>query len=69
MCVSVFIQYGGSVLYYHVDPNKSTCFGGPFGQFLTEYFLGYDMMVISSFKGLLPSNRGKLSLLHSNTQL
>lgn len=44
---------------YYADPSKVTCFGGPFGQFLTEYFLGYDMMVISSFKSLLPSNRGK----------
>ena len=42
-----------------LDPHKSSCFGGPFGQLLTEYFLGYDMMVISSFKDLLPSNLGK----------
>lgn len=48
--------------YCCTDPSKNTCFGGGFGQFLTQHFLGYDMMVISSFRGLLPSNRGKLSL-------
>lgn len=42
-----------------LDPSQSTCFGGPFGQFLTKYFLGYDMMIIASFKHLLPPNLGK----------
>ena len=48
-------------MYVHVpaDPSKNTCFGGSFGKFLTKYFLGYEMMVISSFKDLMPQTYGK----------
>lgn len=42
-----------------VDPENSTCFGGSFGQFITKYFIGYDMMIIGSFKNLLPLVQGK----------
>ena len=40
------------------DPESTICFGGPFGHFITKYFLGYDMMVIASFKNLLPLIQG-----------
>lgn len=52
---------------HSIDPDMITCFGGSFGQFITKYFLGYDMMVISSFKGLLPSNHGKRLNVHNNS--
>ncbi len=50
------ITFNGIVI---IDPEQVTCFGGSFGQFLSKYFLGYDMMVISSFKGLLPPGHGE----------
>ena len=42
------------------DPDKTDCFGGRFGNVLTKYFLGYEVMIISSFKNLLPEKLGKL---------
>lgn len=41
------------------DPENTTCFGGPFGRFISRYFLGYEMMVIASFKNLLPLEHGE----------
>ena len=41
------------------DPDKTNCFGGRFGKVLTKYFLGYEVMIISSFKNLLPEKVGK----------
>ena len=42
----------------HADPENTTCFGEEFGQFITKYFLGYEMMIIASFKNLLPQIQG-----------
>ena len=42
-----------------IGPENATCFGGQFGQFITKYFLGYDMMIIASFKNLLPLVQGE----------
>ncbi len=47
--------------YACTDPKETDCFGGWFGSFLTKYFLGYDMMIISSFKNLLPEKVGMSS--------
>ena len=46
-------------LCINIDPEQARCFGGPFGKFLSKYFLGYDMMIITSFKTLLPTGHGK----------
>ena len=50
------------------DPDQSSCFGGPFGNFLTKYFIGYDIMVIASFKNLLPEGMGKYVYSLQGTQ-
>ena len=42
------------------DPDNSTCFGGSFGFLLTKLFFGYEMMVIASFKYLLPEGHSKV---------
>ena len=41
-----------------LDPENNTCFGGGFGRFITKYILGYEMMIIASFKNLLPASQG-----------
>ena len=47
-----------SVVLTNADPETSKCFGGPFGQFISKYLLGYDMMIIASFKNLLHPTQG-----------
>eukprot|EP00731_Ephydatia_muelleri_P018618 Em0011g658a len=47
-------KFNITVLKVYVDPDNSTCFGGSFGFLLTKLFFGYEMMVIASFKYLLP---------------
>ena len=47
-----------TLLLILIDPEKVSCFGGSFGRFITKYFFGYEMMIISSFKNLLPIEQG-----------
>ncbi|CAI8025541.1 Membralin [Geodia barretti] len=44
--------------HLYIDPENNTCFGGGFGRFITKYILGYEMMIIASFKNLLPASQG-----------
>lgn len=46
-----------------LDPENTTCFGGKFGRFITKYMLGYEMMIIASFKNLLPAIQGAVFTL------
>ncbi len=50
---------------HYTDPNETDCFGGWFGNVLTKYILGYDMMIISSFKNLLPEKVGAYVHMHT----
>ena len=48
-----------------LDPENTTCFGGKFGRFITKYMLGYEMMIIASFKNLLPAIQGAVFTLYN----
>lgn len=54
-------------MHMYADPENTTCFGGEFGQFITKYFLGYEMMIIASFKNLLPQIQGMVVYVHKYT--
>lgn len=54
---------------FALDPENSTCFGGQFGYFISKYLLGYEMMIIASFKDLLPAGQGRLSLCYHTKYL
>ena len=53
------VRTAGHIIDLPTDPDKTNCFGGRFGKVLTKYFLGYEVMIISSFKNLLPEKVGK----------
>ena len=42
-----------------LDPNKETCFGDAFSQFMLSGFLGYDDVLMSSIKSLAENEDNK----------